>query len=185
MKLQLIAIAMGFLFSSMAQAFEIERAETKFQDKQYQLTLALVVDAPIDRVQSVLRDYRNYPRLDARILEAKVLKRDTQDELLLYTMLHACFGVFCKNVKRVERVQEREHELQATVLPEQSEITSGDTRTQLTSLDGKTRVTYVTRIAPGFWIPPFVGRALMLRTLRETSIGLFRNVEQKARSSAP
>jgi hypothetical protein len=172
--------ACALCLSTCARALEIEHADSKYHDKQYQLTLVAVVNAPRERVQAVLRDYGNYPRLDPRILEASVLSRPTQHELLLYTKLRACFGVFCRNVKRVEHVQESENEVIASVLPEQSEVTSGETRTQLTVVDGRTRVSYTTSIAPGFWIPPFLGRSLMLRTLREASIDLFRHVEQQA-----
>jgi len=185
MKTPLSGLLIGALLCSNAQAFEIEHAESKYQDKQYRLALTLVLDVPADRVRAVLRDYRNYPRLDARILEASVLKRETPDRLLLYTKLHACFGFFCRNVKRVERVQEGDAGLQAVVLPDQSEVSSGETQTQLLSLGARTRVTYATGIAPGFWIPAIVGRPLMLRTLREASIELFRNVERQAKSEKP
>ena len=177
----------GLLPSVAAHALDIEQVESHYQDKQYQLTLTAVLDAPIERVQAVLRDYRHYPQLDARILEAQTIASDAPHEVLLATKLRVCFGVFCKTVKRVERVQELHNELVATVVPEQSEVTSGVTRTQLASLaepGARTRVTYSIHIAPGFWIPAFVGRPLMLRTLRETSIELFRKVEQQAQSKA-
>jgi hypothetical protein len=166
-------------------ALEVERVDSGYRDKQYQLTLDIVLDAPSDRVQAILRDYRSYPRLDARILEAEIVSRTNPHELLLYTKLRACFGVFCKNVKRVERVLEADNDLRAAVLPEQSEVLRGDTHTRLTPLDGRTRIVYVTSIAPGFWIPAFVGRPLMLRTLRDASIELFRNVERQAQSGVP
>ena len=168
-------------WSCVAQAFEIEHVESKFQDKQYHLALTMLLDAPADRVQSVLRDYGDSPNLDPRILEAKVLAREKSDELLLYTKLHACFGVFCRNVKRVERVQENADDLYAIVVPKDSEVSSGETRTHWSRVGDRTRVTYTTGIAPGFWIPAFVGRPLMLRTLREASIDLFRNVERQAK----
>jgi hypothetical protein len=163
-----------------ARSLEIEQADSKYRDKHYQLTLITVVDAPRDRVQAVLRDYYNYPQLDARILEANVLSRPAAHEVLLFTKLRACFGVFCRTVKRVEHVQEQDNDMLASVVPEQSEITSGETRTQLTALDGRTRISYTTSMVPGFWIPSFIGRPLMLRTLRDASIDLFRRVEQQA-----
>jgi len=183
MRLALIAYGLGILGSS-AHAFEVEHVESKYQDKEFHLSLTVVLDAPADRVASVVRDYRKYPRLDARILEAKVLSRDAPDQLLLYTKLRACFGVFCRNVKRVERVHEGEHELEATVLPEQSEIVKGETRTELTPLGQRTRVSYTTGIAPGFWVPAFGARSLMLHTLRDASVELFRNVERQAQEAS-
>lgn len=171
-------------WSYAAQAFEIERVETKFQDKQYHLALTMLLDAPADRVASVLRDYPNYPNLDPRILEAKVLAHESPDAVLLYTKLHACFSFFCRNVKRVERVEESADDLHARVVPQQdSDVVSGETRTEWSQVGDRTRITYTTAIAPGFWIPAFIGRPIMLRTLREASIDLFRNVERQAKGS--
>jgi hypothetical protein len=42
-------------------------------------------------------------------------------------------------------------------------------------------VRYTTAVAPKFWVPTFIGRPLMLRTLREASLDLFRNVEARAK----
>ena len=174
------AVCGALCVSTGAQALEIEQADSKYLDKQYRLTLVTVVEASRERVQAVLRDYRNYPKLDPRILEARVMERTGPNEVVLYTKLRACFGVFCRTIKRVERVEEGDNDLRASVLPDQSDATQGETRTQLTALNGRTRITYSTQIAPGFWIPPFIGRALMLRTLREASVDLFRRVEQQA-----
>lgn len=176
-----IALGLCALGSSgVVHALEIEKIDSKFADKHYQLVLVTVIDAPLEKVQTILRDYTNYPKLDPRILEASVLGRPAPQELLLYTKLRACFGVICRNVKRVERVVEREHELQAVVLPEQSDATSGETLTVLTALGSRTRVSYSTKIAPGFWVPTVIGRPLMLRTLREASVDLFNHVEKQA-----
>src|SRR5689334_19903711 len=157
MKLAFLSYALCGVCCS-AQGFEIERADTKFQDKEFRLSLTVVLDAPADRVRRIVRDYQNYPHLDARILETKVLSRAAPDQLLLYTKLRACFGVFCRNVKRVERVQEGDNDSTATVLPEQSEVSRGETHTQLTALGERTRVTYTTGIAPAFWVPALVAR---------------------------
>ncbi len=169
---------------SAAHALTVEHLDSKYRDRQYQLTLVAVIDAPRERVQDILRDYAHYPKLDARIVEATVISRDGPHEVVLSTKLRACFAVFCRTVKRVERVQERDNELLAKVLPAQSEVTSGETHTQLQALGEQTRVSYSTSIAPGFWIPPLIGRALMLRTLREASLDLFRRVEHEAQRSA-
>jgi hypothetical protein len=34
---------------------------------------------------------------------------------------------------------------------------------------------------PKFWVPPILGRRLMISTLREGTLGLFTNVEREAR----
>jgi hypothetical protein len=174
----------GGFAALQAQAFTIERAEARYVDQQYQFELVATLDAPVERVEAVLRDYLNYSSLDTRILDSKVLERPEQDVAILATTVRACFGPFCRNVKRVERVEEAPFALTATTDASRSDVKSGQTHTELTGIEDGTRVTYRTSIVPAFWIPAFVGRRLMLRTLEEATINMFTNVERIALESA-
>jgi hypothetical protein len=122
--------------------------------------------------------------LDNRILEATVLSRPEPNVVLLATKLRACSGIFCRTVQRVERVNETPLSLFATVLPAQSDVLAGNTRTLLRAEKGKTRVDYDSIVQPNFWVPWFIGRPLMLRTLREASLQLFERVEKRARQTS-
>ena len=97
------------------------------------------------------------------------------------TLLRACFGPICKNVKRIERVEETPLGLVAVTDPARSDMKFGETRMQLASLDEeRTQVSYQTRLKPDFWIPALVARGIMLRTLEDATIELFQNVEKRA-----
>jgi hypothetical protein len=161
-------------------ALDVTHAEAHYVEDKFRLDLTVIVNAPLAQVETVLRDYARYPALDERIVEAKVLERVSDSRVLLFTKLRACSGVFCRTVNRVEQVDETSGELIAQVLPERSDMLAGTTHTVLTAEGTRTRVTYVTQLAPNFWVPSFIGRPLMLRTLREASIELFRNVERQA-----
>jgi hypothetical protein len=177
----LVGILLALGYSGKARAIEVEKAETRYQDREYRVDLDVVLNASADRVEAVLRDYANYPKLDSNILEAKVLSRPDAATAMLYTKLRACSGLFCRTVKRVERVQEGAFELTALVIPEQSDVVAGRTHTVLQTIKGGTRVRYQTTVTPKFWVPSFIGRPLMLRTLREASIDMFRHVEARAK----
>jgi hypothetical protein len=178
--LQAMTVLMAGLANAGAHAVEIERADATFADKRYTFELVATLDAPIDRVEAVLRDYANYPTLDQRILEAKVLDRPAANEATLFTNLRACFGPFCRTVKRTETVREEVHELRATTIADKSDVAYGETFTQLSNAGKRTRVVYRTTISPDFWIPRFVGRRVMLNTLRDATLNLFGNVERQA-----
>lgn len=179
----LLAVS-SLLWSVVVHPFAIERADASFADKQYQFEMVATLDASIDSVWAVLRDYEHYPELDPRILESRVLERPEADIVMLQTTLRMCFGPFCRNVKRVERVEETQDALHAEADPARSDVRSGETHTTLEAADEyKTRVTYRTAIAPGFWIPPFVGRRWMLNKLRDASVELFERVEQRAQGT--
>jgi hypothetical protein len=175
----LLALA-GLNWPLASVALEVQRADAVYAEQQYRLDLTLTVTAPLARVESVLRDYARYPTLDERILEAKVLERIGEHRVLLFTKLRACFGLICRTVKRVEQVDQAANELVALVIPERSDMRAGMTRTVLTADGDRTHISYVTHLAPNFWVPSVLGRPMMLRTLREASIELFRNVERQA-----
>ena len=175
-------LAAASLWVGTAGAFEIEHSETRYTDKRYQCELNVRLDAPLDKVEAVLRDYEKYPALDARILEAHVIDRPAPNVATLETKLRVCMGWFCRNVNRVERVEESEHALAATADPSRSDVKFGETRMQLSpGRNGGTVVHYRTSITPAFWIPSVVGRRWMLRTLQDATGNLFMNVETKAK----
>lgn len=175
-------LACASLATAPAFAFELKFAEAKYADDEYRFEMTAVLDAPAGYVERVLRDYESYRTLDARILQARVLSRSAEPRAaMLETLLRACFGPVCKNVKRVERVEEVPLGLVAITDPTRSDMKFGETRMNLTELDpGRTQVSYRTRLKPDFWIPALIARGLMLRTLEDATIELFQNVEKRA-----
>ena len=155
-----------------AHAFEIEHAEAKFEDEEYRFEMTAILEAPSAIVSSILRDYESYKSLDARILEARVIERNEAEHFsMLATTLRACVGPICRNVKRIERVEETPMSLVAKTDPARSDMEFGETRMQLSALDdSRTRVTYQTRLKPAFWIPALVARRMMLTTLEDATI---------------
>jgi hypothetical protein len=175
-------LAAASLWAAAAGAFEIQHSETRYADRRYQCELNIRLDAPLDKVEAILRDYEKYPSLDARILEARVIGRPAPNVAMLETKLRVCMGWFCRNVNRLERVEESQHALAATADPSRSDVKYGETRMQLAPGEhGGTLVHYRTSITPAFWIPSVVGRRWMLRTLADATGALFMNVEMKAK----
>lgn len=180
---QHILLAAALLLSaSAARAFTIEHSEARYVEKHFRYELIVTLDAPIDRVDEVLRNYAEYPSLNSRILSAKVLERAAPDVVTLETTVEVCFGWFCRDVTRVERVQESKYVLLAVADPERSDVRFSQTRSELSpGHHGGTRVKYVTNVVPGFWVPPLGGRRMLLKTLETETRDLFMSVEQKAR----
>lgn len=181
-----IGVAATLLLSATpASAFTIEHSEARYADEHFKYELIVTLDAPIDRVNEVLRKYDDYPGLNRRILSAKVLGRPEHDVALLETTVKVCFGPFCRNVTRVERVLESRYVLLAIADPKRSDVKSSETRSELSStLHGATRVKYVTDVVPAFWVPPLGGRRMMLKMLETETSDLFMNVERRAQQGA-
>ena len=97
---------LGFMHAGPSQALSIERSEARYDSKHYEYELVATLDAPVDRVEAILRDYTSYTDLDPRILDARVIGRPNDYSIWLETIVRACMGPFCRNVKRIELVQE-------------------------------------------------------------------------------
>ena len=179
---RLIAVAVSTAFPIGAHAFEIQHAQASYVEEEYRFELTATLDASVEQVEPVLRDYEHYRSLDARILEAKVVSRDPARHVTtLETTLRACIGPICRNVKRIEEVAEAPLSLLATTDPQRSDMTFGETRMELQPMsDGRTRVDYHTRLKPAFWVPALYARRRMLTTLETATVELFRNVERRA-----
>jgi hypothetical protein len=173
-------VLMTLAYMPCTRALQVEALQTQFHEGAYQLTMTAILLAPVAQVEAVLRDYASYPQLDTRILTAEVLTRSGPHELELLTRINACFAFLCRKVVRVERVEEKPGELLATVIAERSDAQRGRTHIQLRAINGHTQVLYATDIVPKFWVPALVGRSLMLRSLRDATVSLFTNIEQRA-----
>jgi hypothetical protein len=163
-----------------AVALEVVSLDTAYREQAFHIGLVATLDAPLAAVERVLRDYESYPQLDPRITEARILERSGPTELLLATRLRACAGIFCRNVGRVERVEEGRHELIARTLADRSNLRSGYARTILTAERERTRVRYEAHLEPAFWVPRLLAAGLALRTLENATLTLFENIEQRA-----
>ena len=184
---QHLVLAVAALLSApAARAFTIEHSEARYVDEHFRYELVVTLDAPIDRVDEVLRNYADYPALNGRILSAKVLERPAPGVVTLETTVEVCFAWFCRDVTRVERVEESKYTLLAVADPARSNVRFSETRSELTpGHDGATRVRYVTNVVPDFWVPPVGGRRMLLKMLETETRDLFMSVEEKARQPAP
>jgi len=176
------AIALEVLPVAAAQALSVQSLDASLNDGVYRISLVARVDAPVEDVAAVLTDYAAYHSLDPRIRSSAVLPSTAKGTMLVRTIVHACAGVFCKNVERVERVERRDGELLATVIPERSELKSGVTRTTWRAADESTRVTYDAEFVPDFWVPSIIGRRYAVKALKASTLELFDNVEKRARA---
>jgi hypothetical protein len=173
--------AASLLVCGTTHALTVEKLESSFDDGTYRITLLAVLDAVPSAVGAVLKDYEAYPSLDRSIRSSERIGVEPDGSVLLRTRIHACEGVFCRRVTRVERVAEKPDSLLATVIPEQSEVQRGATRTRWQPEGGGTRVHYQAEFEPDFWVPAVIGRRFANHMLRESTLELFRKVEERAR----
>ena len=120
--LQAVFAAGILLGACPASALTVEKLLTEFRDGVYRVSFEAVLAAPPSKVAAILQDYSAYPSLDVRIRSSERLVTEPGGAILLRTRIHACEGLFCRNVTRVERVEPGPDSLVATVIPALSQL---------------------------------------------------------------
>jgi len=165
-----------------AVAVTVERLEVGERAQGYYVTFEATLSAPATAVMAVLQDYASYPELDPRIVTARVVGE--QDGYpLLYTRLKGCLAAwFCRDMDRYETLEEGEHLLVARAVPGRGDLESGLSETRVESAaEDLARVRYRTEFEPSFWMPRWLVRAAVVRTLERGTLAMFENVEARAR----
>ena len=131
----------------------------------------------------VLMDFENYPALDSRIILARRSLKNGKP--LLFTRLRGCVGsVFCRTMDRYELLDVQPGKLTATAIAGEGDLKYGLTVIRIESRAGGTRVLYRNEFDPEFWMPRWLVRKAMYKTLREGTLEMFRSIELRAGSAA-
>lgn len=163
----------------------IERVDVTRQNDRYLLAGEVLIAAPRAAVYAVITDFERLDELDEGIAEARVVERIDDRTTVVYTRLSGCVLLFCRDVERLERVEQvSDAEIVAHVVPGSGagDIAYASARWLLTQEGEATRVVYETEIDPAFWIPPVIGPALVRGVLRKRVAATLGNLEQAARA---
>lgn len=139
------------------------------------------LDATPAAVRAVLTDYDHLQRLTPAILESRVMERFAAGALV-FTRTRACAGWFCRELRKVERVEVAGDTIVAIALPAQSDVTMSRTTWRITAVGTGTRVAWESSFDPVFFVPPLVGPALIKRALVRESAVHAAAIERSARS---
>lgn len=182
------SLVAAFAFCAMltqqeATSADVEVIQLSYDDNRYVLKLEAHIAATPAAVFAVITDYPSIPRLHRRVKESRVLRRTDEQTSDVFTLIKGCIAfVFCKSVRRVERIVENPPvELIATIVPEQSDFLFGRVRWLLTAEKGGTLLTYENETEPKFGVPGMLGEALMARWLGRTARQMIERVEDQAR----
>jgi len=145
---------------------------------EYHVSTEMVLHAPADSVRAVLTDYVHAYRLNPSITESAILPSVEDGVVRLRTRIEDCVGFYCVDVVSVADIKEQPSgDLAVVVIPELSSFRSGSAEWRIQSWQGESRVRYELRLEPDFFIPPLIGRVLILRKLRNEILATFRRLE--------
>jgi hypothetical protein len=178
-------VALVFFQPSFSAAYELNRAVVTENNGIFQIIVSATLNAPAEYIRQVLTDYRNIHRLSSSIVETEVIETCRRDETLVRTIMLACVSVFCREVERVETVRALDSgDLQAHIVPEQSEFRSGLAIWKITAMDYGSELEYNATLEPDFNIPPVLGVPAIRRSLKAEFIATVARIEKIASINA-
>jgi Polyketide cyclase / dehydrase and lipid transport len=173
----------GLLAASSALPGTIRTLHITRENGRYHLVADTHLDAPPEAIFKVLIDYGDdrFGRISEIYKESDYLPPDGDGTPLVYTRVEGCLLLFCRSMRRVERLEVVEPRfIRTTTLPERSDFKYSRSEWVLEPEEGGTHVTYRLEMEPDFWLPPFVGPWFLRRTLLRGGAAAVDRIEELA-----
>jgi hypothetical protein len=182
---RLLCLILALWPPAPAGASTLSNIEISENSGNYRVSMDMLIHAPARYVNSVLTDYKHIYRLNPSITESEILPSPHSGTIRVKTRMQGCIFLFCRDVDRVEEVREvNAGHLQAVIIPELSDFTSGSADWRIQPLGDDSRIIYEAQITPAFFIPPIIGSYFVKRTFAEAVITSFARLECIARIRA-
>jgi hypothetical protein len=168
----------GFGFSATLDRVDISESEGR-----YQLVADSWLDAPPAAISAVLLNFKDdaYLQISEIYKESGVLDPDVDGTPLVYTRVEGCVMLFCRSMSRVERLEVVSPTfIRSTAVPERSDFLYAISEWTLAAEGEGTRIHYRMALEPDFWLPPFVGPALLRRILLRGGVEAVERIEELA-----
>lgn len=174
----------GLLFFPLATySADVVRSSVTRQDGRYIMHMETVVQAPISKVHSLLRDYKNFVRFNSIFKQVKFLGHLEDGGVRMGVRSELCILAICQHFDWVQDVQFLpEGDIPITILPNQGDFRQGNGRWRLSSVDGGTRLLFDLDLTPKYWIPPVFGTLLAQQKLSEDAFKFAQELERMATS---
>jgi hypothetical protein len=166
------------LFLSTAHASQLVRLEVDQHANSYTVYVVMELDAPAEKVRALLTDYSHLDRLNASITASKIIDAKGDGTVRVLTRFENCIVFFCMNVQRVEDITEdAQGRILVAMVPDASSFRSGQASWEVTSIGSGSLVIHRATLEPDFWLPPWIGTAILKATMRREIMASFENLE--------
>jgi hypothetical protein len=156
-----ISIA-GLLFLPLAaQGADVLRSSVTRQDGRYLMHMETVVQAPLSRVHSLLKDYKNFTRFNSIFKQVKFLGHLEDGGIRMGVSSEFCILAICQDFDWIQDVHFLPGgDIPITIVPDQGDFRQGNGRWRLIPVEGGTRLSFDLDLTPKYWIPPVFGTLL-------------------------
>ena len=177
-RLFLFAFSVFLCVNNTAFSVEIDDIVVDEKDGVYNIIISVNIAAKEEYVRQVLTDYIHVYRLSDSVIESKVLESSGDGKVRVQSLVLFCTTIFCREVMRVDEISVlKSGDLQAVIIPEQSDFSSGTAVWKIAPMGHSTRLTYIANIGPDFFIPPVLGRQMVIDNMRDEFATMFCRIE--------
>lgn len=170
-----------WLINITANAGDIIQAHVEHKNKQYFISIEVIINADSQRVYDILTDYNNLTKLSDSIEESSIIYSLSDNDHRVKVEIKACVSFFCKTITQIQDVEELPGMvIITTTLPDKSDVDYAHARWKVSAEDGLTRVHFNADLKPSFWIPPLIGPLLIERALRNEALTVLEGLEKLA-----
>ncbi|HVJ29742.1 MAG TPA: SRPBCC family protein, partial [Gammaproteobacteria bacterium] len=164
----MLLVTIGVCYLSASAAATLRKVDVSRDHDRYRVVADTHLDASPEAIYKVLLDFDGdrYQRISAIYKESSYLPPDGDGTPLVYTRVEGCLLLYCKSMRRVERLEVVTPQLiRSRTVPERSDFKYTLSEWTLEPEGDGTRVTYLMEMEPNFDLPPFVGPWFLKRTL--------------------
>lgn len=163
------------------QSGEIDEISIFEKSGIYHITVSAKIAASEDHIRRVITDFTHAYRINSFIIESEVLPSLNDEVIRVRAKVLCCTAWFCREAERVDEVRTlASGDIQAIIIPEQSDFYSGTALWKFVPANEKTQLIYQASIEPAFFIPPIIGTKLVIESLRNQFSEIFSRIERVA-----
>jgi hypothetical protein len=170
----------GLLFLPWAaHSADVVRSSVTRQDGRYLMHMETVVHAPLSKVHSLLKDYKNFIHFNSIFKQIKFVGNLDNGRIRMHVMSEFCMVGICQHFEWLQDVQFLpDGDISITIVPNQGDFRQGNGHWSLLPVEGGTRVLFSLDLTPKHWIPPVFGTLLMKRKLSEDAFKFAQELER-------
>lgn len=180
-RLVLFVVALFSVSRAMAQS--IDSLEVTNIDRTFKVEMELEIAASVDQIIAVLTDYRYPDPLNSKVTKKDVISR-TDEITRVRVEFRSCVFLYCRDVVLTQDVTVVAGVIHAETVPDMSDFRSGNMHWDVSrNSNGGSQINYSAVMEPDIFIPPFIGEALIRKSLRREMLEIAKNLESAASST--
>jgi ribosome-associated toxin RatA of RatAB toxin-antitoxin module len=177
----MLSIAGLLFFPLAAQSADVLRSSVTRQDDRYLMHMETVVQAPISKVHSLLKDYKNFTRFNSIFKQVKLVGNLDGGGVRMGVRSEFCILVICQHFDWIQDVQFLpDGNISITIVPDQGDFRQGNGHWRLFPVEGGTRLSFDLDLTPKYWIPPVFGMLLAQKKFSEDVFKFAQELERMA-----